>query len=76
MSGIYRCKHCHKSVDDRHPYLNEYCEYSPTDRHDWSRDSEGFANDTKWNESFVGKYWKWLLIAGIIAYFLHKFGIL
>lgn len=76
MNGIYKCKHCHKSVDDRHPYQNEHCKYSPSNRHEWYYDSEGFANDTKWSESFVGKNWKWLLGVGMIIFILYMFGVI
>jgi hypothetical protein len=76
MSGTYKCKHCDKSVNDRHPYVNERCRYSPTDKHEWYRNSDGFENDTKWSESFVGKNWKWLLVGGAIVYILYKLGVI
>ncbi|MDX9848263.1 MAG: hypothetical protein RBT74_14870 [Tenuifilaceae bacterium] len=70
----YKCKHCGKGVRDRHPYYDEQCNYSPTNRHEWIW--QGHANDTRWSESFVGKNWKWLVPALIILYLLYRWGII
>lgn len=59
-TSIYMCVHCKKGVKRRSDHDHEYCEYSPTKKHEWKQN--GLANDTKWSESFVGKHWKLVLI--------------
>lgn len=70
MMDKYKCKYCDKGVHDRHGYENEKCIYSPTKKHDFQHTHIYFSNDLRWNESFVGKNWKWLLPLAIILYFI------
>ena len=73
----YKCKHCGKEVTDRHPYYDEYCKYSPNDRHDFEHvGGMDFSNDTKWSESWVGKHWKLVLIGIAVIIILDKLGII
>lgn len=68
----YRCKHCGKGIHDRHDHEYEKCKYSPTGTHSFEPTNMYFSNDLRWNESFVGKNWKWLLPLGIILYIIFS----
>ena len=71
----YKCNHCGKTVKDRHPYYDEYCKYSPNDRHDFEQvGNMDFSNDTKWSESLVGKHWKLIIALIVIGFILQKLG--
>jgi len=71
--AVYVCKYCSKKVYDRHPYYEELCDFSPTKKHEFVKQGGDISNDTKWSESFVGIYWKWIVAAIIIYYILDEY---
>lgn len=71
---MYKCKYCGKTVLDRHPVNEEYCKYSPTERHEFEKGGD-FSNDTRWSESLVGRYWKWILPLVVIVGILYFAGV-
>jgi hypothetical protein len=71
---MYKCTACGKKVADRHPYYDELCTYSSTQKHQFESCGD-FSNDTKWSESLVGRYWKWVLGAIAIGMLLQWLGL-